>query len=50
MNNTKTVEACLEEAANEGMITCPNCGNKIEPDGEKCICTWVNPIVKLGFI
>jgi hypothetical protein len=29
----------LEEAAMNGVITCPECGNLIEPDCEKCLLT-----------
>lgn len=40
----------LEDAANEGVIECPECGNSLEPDAEKCACGWINPLVKLGYI
>jgi len=40
----------LEEAANEGVITCPECGNTIEPDCEECCCGWTNPLVEMGLI
>ena len=47
----RTVESILEEAVKDGMITCPKCENKIEPDGPECgICGWENPIVILGLI
>jgi len=45
------IETILEQAANEGIITCPKCGNSIEPDGDECgDCGWKNPLVKLGLI
>ena len=40
----------LEQAVNDGMISCPECGNNIEPDGEKCHCGWKNPLIELGMI
>ncbi len=40
----------LEEALEEGFITCPECGNRIEPDSEGCYCGWENPLIKLGLI
>jgi len=44
------MESILREAAMEGVITCPVCGNRIEPDCDECCCGWVNPLVELGFI
>ena len=29
------VENLLEEAVRKGFITCPQCGNRIEPDAKK---------------
>lgn len=40
----------LEQAAMEGMITCPDCGNNIEPDADECHCGWKNPLIELGMI
>jgi len=40
----------LEQAANEGLITCRKCGNDIEPDADQCFCGWKNPLVELGMI
>ena len=41
----------LEEAAIDGVITCPECGNRIEPDCDRCgDCGWVNPLVEMGLI
>lgn len=40
----------LKQAAEEGIITCPECGESIEPDCEECSCGWENPLIKLGFI
>ena len=44
------IEEILEQAVMDGMITCPKCGNNIEPDAEECICGWLNPIVEMGMI
>ena len=41
---------CLQEAAHEGWVTCRNCGNRIEPDLDKCFCGWLNPVLSAGFI
>ena len=40
----------LEEAVMQGFITCPHCGNRIEPDADVCCCGWKNPLVKEGWI
>ena len=40
----------LEEAVMQGFITCPKCGNRIEPDAESCYCGWKNPLVEYGWI
>ena len=41
----------LQEAAFEGVITCPECGNRLEPDCPKCgECGWKNSIVEAGMI
>ena len=45
-----TVEELLEQAVMEGIITCLNCGNSIEPDCDKCRCGWKNPLIEQGMI
>ncbi|HME54914.1 MAG TPA: hypothetical protein VKM55_22100 [Candidatus Lokiarchaeia archaeon] len=40
----------LREALEEGVITCPDCGNEIEPDAEECCCGWRNPLLTQGLI
>ena len=40
----------LEQAVMEGVITCPKCGNSIEPDCEECCCGWTNPLIEMGMI
>ena len=40
----------LEEVVYEGVVTCPKCGNTLEPDAEKCYCGWQNPLVARGLI
>ena len=45
-----SLESLLEEAALEGVITCPECGKCIEPDAEACCCGWDNPLIAEGFI
>jgi len=45
-----SIEELLRQAATEGVITCPNCGNLLEPDAEQCLCEWRNPLVRLGYI
>ena len=44
------IESVLREAAMDGIISCPACGNRIEPDCEKCCCGWVNPLLEMGLI
>jgi len=44
------MENILEQAVNEGIITCRKCGESIEPDCEECSCGWVNPLVSMGLI
>jgi len=43
-------EQILREAAEQGIITCADCGNSIEPDCDKCYCGWINPLVSMGLI
>jgi len=40
----------LEEVVMQGFITCPHCGNRIEPDADACHCGWNNPLVGEGWI
>jgi len=40
----------LKAAAIDGVITCPKCGNSLEPDAEKCGCGWKNILRLFGFI
>ena len=40
----------LEQAAYGGVIECPECGELIEPDGERCACGWKNPLIEMGMI
>jgi len=44
------MESILEEAALDGVITCRKCGNRIEPDCDKCSCGWKNPLIEMGLI
>ncbi len=44
------VEELLKDAVDNGYITCRQCGNRIEPDAEKCYCGWLNPLVEKGFV
>ena len=44
------IERLLEEAATDGVITCPECGNLIEPDCEVCCCSWENYLLKYGYL
>ena len=44
------IERLLEEAAEEGIIICPDCGASLEPDAPECACGWVNPLLKEGLI
>ena len=40
----------MKEAV-EGVITCRECGNSLEPDIEKCYeCGWKNPVRESGMI
>ena len=40
----------LEEAAYDGIITCRDCGENIEPDCPVCGCGWVNPLIAKGLV
>jgi len=44
------IESILQQAAFDGIIECPECGNKIEPDAETCSCGWINPLREMGMI
>jgi len=46
----KEIEKLLEQAAIDGIIYCPKCGNSLEPDAEKCQCGWINPLRECGLI
>ena len=48
--NESLLNDLLEEAVTEGVITCPLCDNKLEPDAEKCSCGWTNILVEGGYI
>jgi len=40
----------LEKATFKGVITCPECGNQLEPDAIECSCGWINPLIGMGLI
>lgn len=41
----------LKGAAEDGVIVCPKCAAKIEPDAKNCgECGWENILVKEGYI
>jgi len=41
----------LEQAAVNGRIECPGCGNYLEPDCPQCgECGWENLLIKWGLI
>lgn len=41
----------VKQAATDGVITCPQCGCLLEPDGAKCgSCGWKNILVLGGLI
>ena len=44
------LEKLLREAVEQGVITCPECGNLLEPDAEQCICGWKNLLRIMGVI
>jgi len=44
------LEKMLQQAVEEGIIVCPEYGNVIEPDAEKCSCGWKNELVLEGLI
>jgi len=48
--NTKQLEKLLRQAVRDGVITCPKCGNHIEPDAEECSCGWKNILREEGLI
>jgi hypothetical protein len=40
----------LQQAVEEGIIVCPECGDEIEPDCPECFCGWENPLLANGYI
>lgn len=38
----------LEEVTYDGYWTCPECGNRMEPDAGRCRCGFKSPLVALG--
>lgn len=44
------LEKLLKQAVEDDIITCPKCGNSLEPDAEKCICGWKNILIEGGYI
>lgn len=40
----------LHDAAAFGFLTCPECGGRVELDGECGDCEWVSPLVREGLI
>jgi len=45
-----SINSLLEEALGEGVITCPECGERLEPDAVKCLCGWKNVLMEAGLI
>jgi len=43
--NKEGYERLLRESIKKGTITCEHCGNILEPDDEKCLCGWSNPLI-----
>jgi len=42
------LDELMEEAMKEDSITCPECGEILEPDVDKCFaCGWDNPLVSM---
>jgi len=41
------MEELLTQAL-DGIITCPQCGESLEPDADKCQCGWRNPPIAEG--
>ena len=50
MEDRETINELMEEAIMEDSITCPECGEILEPDEAKCSCGWKNPLVSEGLI
>lgn len=45
------LEKLLREAALEGVIHCPECGNVMEPDADSCVeCDWKNVLKEGGWV
>ena len=40
----------LEQAVFDGVMDCPECGNRLEPDCPECECGWKNTILGMGMI
>lgn len=45
------IEKLLNEVVDIGMITCPDCGEKLRPSIDMCRkCRWENPLVYLNIL
>jgi len=44
------IDELMKEAMEEESITCPECGEILEVDADKCSCDWENPLVKMGLV
>jgi len=38
----ETMLEAMEEFAERGFFTCPECGNNLEIDADQCCCGWAN--------
>lgn len=50
MVDKELLSELMEEAMEEGSITCPDCGEILEVDEEKCLCGWGNLLVSQGLV
>ena len=46
----KNIQYFLEQAYKKGRITCPKCFTLLEPDTDKCVCGWDNPLRRFDLI
>ena len=48
--NEELIADLLEEAVEQGVITCSICGSHLEPDCEVCQCGQRNVLIEGGYI
>lgn len=49
MDNTLAIKL-FEEFNKTGLISCPECGERIEIDAPSCSCGWANELIGAGMV